>query len=272
MSHDVSPYYVAYFDVLGYKSFFEDKEIDITEFLNYIVSLAEDVIKFVSPDGLLNEKFQIKTFSDNFVFLLDTKNDEYQSIKSVSILMGFLQLRFLEKYKILIRGAITKGNAYIDDNIVFGEALIRAIQLEESSKYPRIVIDNTKISNDTCSDLCEKCLSKDDDEQYYVNFFDFLEIDIINNTEVTDNKEKQHMIIKKNIIILVKKYGKYNRQLKDLQKINQTEKTIEKYLWLLMKYNNYAKIWCDDKYLINYEIIPYPRLMKFEISLIEDNG
>ncbi len=89
-------YYIAYFDILGYKAFFENNSTEeIWELLNSNISIANDIVRKTA-----NGKFLIKSFSDNFMILLDAQNgaDEYTAINYLSKLVAVLQLRFIEKY------------------------------------------------------------------------------------------------------------------------------------------------------------------------------
>ena len=118
-------YYIAYFDILGYKAFFADKGNDVFEFLQANVNMANDIVRKTSPDAVFsNMQFEVKSFSDNFMILIrkTPQTIEYQAIKALVSLMALFQLRFLEKYSILVRGSITTGEAYLNDSIVFGDS------------------------------------------------------------------------------------------------------------------------------------------------------
>ena len=180
--------------------------------------------------------------------------------------MAIFQLRFLEKYRILVRGAITKGDAYIDNNIVFGEGLIRAVTLEGLANFPRIILDKERLGNQICDDLCEKCIAKDVDDEYYINFFSVLGTSVGLDDEYSNNVELHVANIRKNITTLVKKHGKYNRSVKDIKKIAQAERTISKYTWLLAKYNEFCET-IGEGWAIAYRFELYYRLMKSEIHV-----
>ena len=262
-------YYIAYFDILGYKAFFDDNGNDVLEFLKSNISLANDFVRKTSPNVVFSDtNFEIKSFSDNFMILLHkTDNiDDYQAVKSLVYLLALLQLRFLEKYSILIRGSITKGDAFLNDNIVFGEGLLRAVELEGQAVFHRIIIDALRFGKAVCDDLCEKCVAKDEDEEYYIDFFDIIGCGVGFDGEYLVGEREHIETIRKNIIKLVKKYGKFNRQVKDMKKIIESERTISKYTWLLIKYNNYCKIWWSE-YEIPYTLTVYYRLMRFEINI-----
>ena len=268
-AYKVRSYYIAYFDILGYKAFFENQENDILSFLHNVIDMASDVINKTSVNRLIfGEHFKIKTFSDNFIIMLEESEDqnEYECLKSIGYILARLQLRFLEKYSILIRGAITKGEAFINNDIVFGEGLIRAVALEESASFPRIIIDGSRFSENVIDDLCEKCVAKDADGKYYINMYSVLGAIVYYDSEFVE-KDMHLTILRDNLIRLLRKNGKYNRQVTDPTKIRVAEKTISKYLWVLTKHNDYCDIFEMQKYAVKYRLELYPRLMKTEITI-----
>lgn len=102
MNYGMKTYYIAYFDILGYKAFFEDNENDVFEFLNSNIKLAKDIVRKTKPNSVFSDiKFIIKSFSDNFIILIEDegKSDGYQEVKVLSYLLGLFQLRFLKRYK-----------------------------------------------------------------------------------------------------------------------------------------------------------------------------
>lgn len=273
MDNQMKSYYIAYFDVLGYKAFFEDKGNDVFVFLESNIQMANDIVRKTEPDSVFSDMhFLIKSFSDNFMILIedDGKSDGYKEVKALSYLMALFQLRFLEKYKILVRGSITKGSAYINENIVFGEGLIRAVTQEEKANFPRIIIDSeeSRIEKEICNDLLEKCISKDEDDAYYVDFFDILGSSVGFDNEFSTDINDHLTNLRKNVVALVKKHGKYVRNVKDPAKIAAAEKTISKYAWLLTKFNNYCELNAPEQ-SIRYSLVLYYRLMRCEIEVKE---
>lgn len=266
-------YYIAYFDVLGYKSFFENtNKEEILKFLKSIIQLAKDTIHKSSN---LNMNYQgqihVKSFSDNFMILLDSSVSETQAVDVLSKLMALLQVRFLEKYSILIRGCITKGDAYINESIVFGEGLINAVLLEQQAFFPRILIDKKRISIDSFVNGYDSLITKDEDDEYYINFLSYTnKIETYGYMKVTKDSNDPITQIQSNIIRLVNKYGKFNRQVKDIKKINEAERTISKYAWLLTKFNLYCDATDKQSYKIPYKLVLYYRLMKCEIAVDKD--
>lgn len=72
--------------------------------------------------------------------------------------MGYMQIELL-KYNILLRGGISIGDIYFndDENIIFGNALIRAHDLESKvARFSRIILDSENIHEEFGK---AKCLS-----------------------------------------------------------------------------------------------------------------
>lgn len=255
-------YYIAYFDILGYKNFFDDKENDVLEFLNNMIHVCDETLFKADINSLqYNSKFIVKTFSDNFIIMLEAyeNTDDYAILQIYARILAQLQIQFLEEYRILVRGSITKGEAYIDENIVFGNGLIRAVTLESTAIFPRIVVDHGCFAKETCDNLCsnDNWLAKDEDEEYYVDYFRL-------PTLMAD--KNRFDTIRRNVIQLIKKYGKYNRSIKDRNKLLEAEKTISKYAWLLCKFNE--KCVADKTAEIPFKIVLYYRTMKAEIQIL----
>ncbi|MBR0198892.1 MAG: hypothetical protein IJQ42_01840 [Oscillospiraceae bacterium] len=262
-SNELRDYYIAYFDILGYKSFFDDKENDVFEFLDNVINVCNETLhKTGFNEQALQTQFKVKSFSDNFIIMLEANENssDYMVLKMYSRILSQLQIHFLEKYQILIRGGITKGKAYIDENIVFGNGLIRAVTLESTATFPRIIIDRECFGEQICVNLCEmnSCLAKDEDDEFYVDYFC---VDCLNSNS------KRIDVIRKNVIRLVRKHGKYRRDIKDPKKIFEAEKTISKYAWLLCKFNKK----CIEDYKVTeipYRLVFYYRTMKTEIQIL----
>lgn len=172
-------HYLAYFDILGYKSYFEkDSSYD---FLNIIDNAVKDVKKSIDLAKMLNgnQEIRYRVYSDNFLFYIKEADNELNALVTLSYLLSKIQFRFLEKYSLLIRGGITKGKFYANDEYVFGEGLIRAYELENNKAiYPRIIIDKEEgmFSRETLTALeSSKRIQKDSDGFYYVQFLNDIE-------------------------------------------------------------------------------------------------
>ena len=187
---DFSEYYVAYFDVLGYKEAFkksEDVSAKLVEGIERSIALTKQILSIVNDPSIdpLEEKSKIeyKVFSDNV--LICRKKTEY--LLSEFDLVYFLRLIatiqrvFFEGHHLIVRGGITKGPLCVTNDLVGGKALINAVELEESAVYPRIIVDdcilselNPKIQNDFLNKnievLCQDLLVKDTDGKSFLNY------------------------------------------------------------------------------------------------------
>ena len=187
---DFSEYYVAYFDVLGYKEAFkksDDVSAKLVEAIEQSIDLMKQIVSIVNDPSIdtLEEKSKIeyKVFSDNV--LICRKKTEY--LLSEFDLVYFLRLIatiqrvFCEGSRLVVRGGITKGPLYLTNDFVGGKALIDAVELEESAVYPRIVVNdcilselNPKIQNDflkkSIETLYRDLLIKDTDGKSFLNY------------------------------------------------------------------------------------------------------
>ena len=85
-------------------------------------------------------------FSDSFVRVV-TKGDApnlQQLALSELIHLENIQRQVVQKFGLLVRGAITIGQVFVESNIVFGPALVRAVELEEryTHRMPVILLDH----------------------------------------------------------------------------------------------------------------------------------
>lgn len=152
----IKEYYIAYFDTLGYQAFFKETPEKAPEFLNTIHSVITNTVNYVqSFNGFLlasqfaNIHIQSKIFSDNILLCIevgeDISKEKFRVIAFMS-LISEIQRRFITEYGLFLRGGFTKGTMSINDDYIFGEGLIEAVKMEESTSHPRIAISD-KIIN-----------------------------------------------------------------------------------------------------------------------------
>ena len=71
MKRKTENYYIAYFDILGYKDFFANKDNDLNEFLEFNISLVNDILDGAKRNTIIfNHPFTVRMFSDNFMILV----------------------------------------------------------------------------------------------------------------------------------------------------------------------------------------------------------
>ena len=170
-------YVVASLNFLGAS----DKMKSPTEsdrFLRQIKRIYDRTLSFAeerNENSTINmTDIKVRIFSANMVIAQECAA-RFDMQESLSILMfsTYIQGNALLDGA-LIRGAITVGNFYIDDTMVYGEALVRAHKLEsEIAIYPRIVIDR-EIAEKSMLPAFKiskiKGLTQDFDGEWFVNF------------------------------------------------------------------------------------------------------
>ncbi len=152
----IKEYYIAYFDILGYQAFFKESPEKASEFLNIIHSVITKTVGYVqsfnnSPlaSQLVNHHIQSKIFSDNILLCIEAGTDlikEKARIITFMIIVSEIQRKFITEYGLFLRGGFTKGKISINNDYIFGEGLIEAVKMEESTTHPRIAISDEIIS------------------------------------------------------------------------------------------------------------------------------
>ena len=250
----IESHYICYFDILGYREYMEENP---TKHKTFLVNLEAVISKVESLIRYNNNGFDIKyrTYSDNFLIFAKriSPSSDSEMLKTFSILMRKIQIVLLGEFELLIRGGITIGEFFSNEQIVFGSALVRAYELESTiAKNPRIVIDIDKFELDINALLGKRLISLDFDNCFYVNYIDSYE---------------SIMFTRGKIISLVNTKCKYPYNVADGNKILLREKIIEKYIWLLTKFNSQCEQINYPKLCIEYELKINERLMKPEIRI-----
>jgi hypothetical protein len=117
----------------------------------------------VSPSAIAQHaEIQFSFFSDNFAISAPVDHDHVKMIFNIIAFATHALLRA----GFLIRGAVTLGDLYHDDaGVIFGPAIVEAVDIEKKACYPRIVcgdrliefLDKTDYKNNVIiSDLNKK--------------------------------------------------------------------------------------------------------------------
>ena len=136
---DYRNHFVAFIDILGYSNLIEtcddNNAIELIEKLSSIVSDAKKSLE--SGWAWEEDKFQHKVFTDCICISIPEKMGNFDAFMQ---LIAVVQKKF-HKEQILLRGAITIGKHFSDENLIFSKALIEAYKIESSiARYPRIII------------------------------------------------------------------------------------------------------------------------------------
>lgn len=145
----IKKYYIAYFDLLGYKKFFQSYQDKVGNFLQDIYEAISNTTNYIqevnsSPIGVELGKlyFRIKVFSDNILLCLETTTAEVEYPRFLTFLaiIADIQRNYVLRYGLFLRGGITIGELSFNEDFVFGQGLIDAVALEETAIYPRIIM------------------------------------------------------------------------------------------------------------------------------------
>lgn len=144
---------VSFFDILGFKNIVEgNKEAA------HIFNIVSHFKRHSSPDEELASLFKLKftLFSDTVVRsvnLFPKENKEYPAEILFHELIDLIHIQCSLLHKnILIRGALSIGKIFHQDDIIFGPALNEAYTLENNkARFPRIIFKKSLI--DKMSDI-----------------------------------------------------------------------------------------------------------------------
>ena len=151
----IKEYYIAYFDLLGYKQFFEthpEKAGDFLQVIHEAVSSTGDYIQAVNSSQIGVELGKLfirkKVFSDNILLCLETTKAavEYPRFLAFLAIVADVQRNFVPRYGLSLRGGITIGEVSFNEDFVFGRGLIDAVTLEGTAIYPRIIVDKSVLT------------------------------------------------------------------------------------------------------------------------------
>lgn len=246
---------VSFLDILGFKEIVNDhvngKKTDVLDKLKDALEIATDTIQ-MQELGNVNIKLKLKQFSDCTSIAVDHPSikDPYKNEEQFIMLIfhslltiSYFQNRLLS-FDLYIRGGLSLGYHYENDNLIFSEGLIKSYELESKAVHPRIILDNElldvleslyKTHKEFMSDYSiDKLLISDWDGLVFINPFNLIEItlkdvDIKDRPKVIEEDKKLKSEISENV---QKKIDKYKKE--------EDYGILRKYLWLkeLIKWNN----------------------------------
>lgn len=237
---EVKEYYIAYFDVLGYKQ--KINELGENNFLEIMYSTlltSMDIFEFITGESEINfigsnlkfsmNNFYFNIFSDNICISILKTNDEYVNYRLLLTLirnLNHLQRNLMGQYNILIRGCITQGMLFCMNGFLYGSGLIKAHNFEDKiAIYPRIIID------DECKLMIEKYKR---DESYYI-YENLIEADKDGYSFISYMRDlKQGHCIDS----VMYDYLVLHKYLLESEYKKQTDnRIIEKYIWCIQYHN-----------------------------------
>lgn len=149
--YQTSQYCVAYLDILGGSNVIRND--DQCEHLNKINMIFEDALR---ESKLLAKDIFVKIFSDNILLAVPTNTEErIDNIQKIIVLVSNIILE-VAHYGYLMRGAITEGKFFYNNVLVYGKALVEAVEKEEKyAIYPRVIVQKSVAK--LLPQYCYKC-------------------------------------------------------------------------------------------------------------------
>jgi len=140
---------VAYIDILGFRTQIQllNKKSTFSKKLFQALCTLENFRLThdgqLKPDDNFDSLQRVSTFSDNIV--LSRPVDSHAPIWNILFWLIYLVNEMLS-IGVVLRGGISVGQLYHETNIILGEGLVNAYELESQvAIYPRIVIDDKVI-------------------------------------------------------------------------------------------------------------------------------
>ncbi len=133
--------YVIFIDALGSSDKMRSPDDAQTHFTAFRTAWAE------ARAHLESWSLAVSSFSDNVVAGLPIRRDGESAFGSIVMAAAWFQYS-LATNGILVRGGMARDLAWIDEDLVFGPGLLRAVEIEhDEASYPRIVLSD-KIEGD----------------------------------------------------------------------------------------------------------------------------
>jgi hypothetical protein len=186
MNTHLEPALCAYVDVLGFRQKIEKSYSANTQeslFLSLSETFSACGARMKTAEKHL-PMLKVKFFSDNLVVAYSVVPFFLSSVVHLCELLADYQLSMVCKEGLFLRGGISLGTLGINDDMIFGDCLLGAHDMEKTTaRFPRIIIDS-QIANKlaeynpkldlTWQSTVKRRLLRDSDGHFFVNYLDAL--------------------------------------------------------------------------------------------------
>jgi hypothetical protein len=277
---------VAFIDILGFSKMIEDYDSnptstllqDLNEVFSKSINETFNQFKLKSKDSNL----EYKLFSDNLCVSIpfyDSEADFFTQFQVIIHLVRAYQALMMQK-GYFVRGAITIGSYYSNQNMIFSNGLVRAYNMEHKEViYPRVMLDDKIVKRlESCSALIYLMKGNKDvividknDSNYFLNpyinithLFESLKPSIL---EIFEEESKDPLVNSavKSLFSMIDNLSVYSRAKNDdesneiADQVNSIQKIIKEKKVVLNAEN--------DKYII----AKYDWLLKFNSWILNPN-
>lgn len=180
-------YYVAFFDILGFKNLISksscddilkifDKAQSVYYWSEHSLNVGESSNEDNKSNPIIDpSQINIKIMSDSICIFVDSQIKN--ALPGLILTCTAYQSNMLDlPTPVLLRGGIARGNLYCNGDIIFGSGLTDAYLLEsKNAKYPRVILtknlfDKSSYNDENVKEMAEKMLMKDFDAFYSLNY------------------------------------------------------------------------------------------------------
>lgn len=200
---------VAYVDILGYMELATNPVPNAETVLQNLHGALTRARRHIDPERIQEEvpffgndsDHAFRAFTDNIVIGFPVREDAERELGEVFQYLAYFQMMMVIE-GFFVRGAISVGHLYMDDIVVFGDALIEAYRGETTlARDPRIVLTESAAE---AVDIHlgyydhgphapqNRNLIRDTDGQLFLNYLDVLvpDTDVLFETELRRHKNQ----------------------------------------------------------------------------------
>lgn len=188
MAANYNECYIAFLDILGFKNMINT--LTCEEILHVFTYDLKNKLSGIynGKEPLIDtDNIHMRVMSDSICFWIGADIENALAGLIVTCLHFQAELLYC-KNPILLRGAITKGGVFANDQVIFGPGYVDAYLMEENNaKYPRIIMANA-LREEALIATKENC-------KYYLythvfeDFDAFLSLDYLELFEGYDNED-----------------------------------------------------------------------------------
>lgn len=182
-------YYVAFLDILGFKNLVNNSDHSCQEIMEIYDLMQYKYETFFKGDAEIQNNIKMKIMSDSICLYI--KASFPNALHYLISYCVVFQFDLLVAKGLLLRGGITLGDMYTQDDIIFGPALTEAYLLEEeNARVPRIIVrkktidEGTNGMDENVLKLTQQSIFRDNDAFYTLNYFLLFALTKDKNNEV----------------------------------------------------------------------------------------
>ncbi len=234
---------LVYLDIMGFKKMIEDsqkeysKVDEIIDILKKVKAKTSISFKRVITSRMSVDSMIPRDFSDLVVRITPlglNPTDNKKFISDEFLILAAIQCELFLESGTLLRGAMCIDDLYFENDIVFGPALVKAHEFEESiAVFPRIIVDpkSCLLHEDSgfARIVSAGILQRGDDGAYFI---DYLHFSYSSMFVMSEFKTHETQMLERHKTMVEKK-------LKELA--GKDERLKQKSLWLALYHNSVLK-------------------------------